>query len=112
MTPEEHLSVPYVMVMESIEGPSGDWLRQASYPELPGCIAQAATPIEAIDQLERQRISYILERLQDGRPVPVPRAPLRHGSEGLQLERLEFAKWLKDTKRISDDTKKASPKRH
>ena len=45
MTAEEHLSVPYVMVLESIAGPDGDWLRQASYPELPGCIAQAPTPI-------------------------------------------------------------------
>src|SRR5690242_15383411 len=105
MTPEEHLAVPYVMVMESVESHDGEWLRQASYPELPGCIAQAKTPIEAIDRLEEQRIRYILEQLQSGRPVPVPRPPLRHGSEGLQLERLEFAKWLKDTKRISDNGK-------
>lgn len=97
--------MPYVMVMESIEGPNGEWLRQASYPELPGCIAQATTPIEAIDQLEEQRVNYIIEHLQEGRPVPVPRPPLRHGSEGLRLDRLEFAKWLKDTKRISDHSK-------
>jgi predicted RNase H-like HicB family nuclease len=111
MTPEEHLAVPYVMVMESIERPDGDWVRQASYPELPGCIAQAATPIEAIDRLEEQRVSYILERLQEGRPVPVPRPPLKHGSEGLRLERLEFAKWLKDTKRISDHHTKGSTRK-
>src|SRR5689334_11064884 len=52
MTPEEHLAVPYVMVLESIEGPNGDWLRQASYPELPGLVARAPSPIEAIDRLE------------------------------------------------------------
>lgn len=111
MSPEEHLAVPYVMVMESIEQSDGEWVRQASYPELPGCIAQAATPIEAIEQLEEQRIRWILERLEEGRPVPVPRPPLRHGSEGLRLERLEFAKWLKDTKRISDHTSKGSTRK-
>lgn len=101
MTAEEHLSVPYVMVLESIPGPDGDWLRQASYPELPGCVAQAQTPIEAIDRLEEQRVRYITDRLQSGQPVPVPRAPLRR-AESLSQERLEFARWLKDTDRISD----------
>ncbi|HLY64439.1 MAG TPA: type II toxin-antitoxin system HicB family antitoxin [Chloroflexota bacterium] len=102
LTTEEHLAVPYVMVMESVETPTGDWLRQASYPELPGCSAQAATPLEAIDRLEELRVRYILERLESGRPVPVPRPPLRYGSEGLSFERLGFAKWLKDNRRISD----------
>ena len=102
MTPEEYLAVPYVLVMESIQGPDGNWLRQASYPELPGLVVQAASPLEAIDRLEEQRIHYILEQLEAGRPVPVPRPPLQHGSEGLNLERLEFAKWLRDNKRISD----------
>ena len=55
MTAEEYLAVPYVMVLESVPAANGDWLRQASYPELPGCIAQAQTPIEAIDRLEEQR---------------------------------------------------------
>ena len=101
MTPEEHLAVPYVMVLESIPGPGGDWVRQASYPELPGLVAQAPTPIEAIDRLEEQRVTYILEQLQAGRPVPVPRPPLRR-PESLSQERLEFARWLKDNDRISD----------
>ena len=101
MTAAEHLSVPYVMVLESIPGPDGDWLRQASYPELPGCVAQAPTPIEAIDRLEEQRVRYILDRLESGQPVPVPRPPL-HRAEALSQERLEFARWLKDNQRISD----------
>jgi predicted RNase H-like HicB family nuclease len=101
MTAEEHLSVPYVMVLESVAGPDGDWLRQASYPELPGCIARAATPIEAIDRLEEQRVQYIMDRLEAGQPVPVPRPPL-HRTQALSQERLEFARWLKDNERISD----------
>lgn len=104
MTPEEYLAVPYVMVLESVPTPDGDWLRQASYPELPGCIARAQTPIEAIDQLEEQRVKYIMERLGAGQPVPVPRPPL-HRSDSLSQERLEFARWLKDNQRISDGPK-------
>ena len=104
MTPEEHLSVPYVMVLESVPTEGGDWLRQASYPELPGCVAQAPTPLEAIDRLEEQRVRWILDRLDAGQPVPVPRPPL-HRSERLSQERLEFARWLKDTQRISDEPK-------
>ena len=104
MTPEEYLAVPYVMVLESVPAPDGDWLRQASYPELPGCIAQAQTPIEAIDRLEEQRVHYIMYRLEAGKPVPVPRPPL-HRPESLSQERLEFARWLKDNQRISDEPK-------
>jgi predicted RNase H-like HicB family nuclease len=104
MTPQEYLAVPYVMVLESVPAANGDWLRQASYPELPGCIAQAQTPIEAIDRLEQQRVSFIMDRLEAGQPVPVPRPPL-HRTESLSQERLEFARWLKDNQRISDEPK-------
>jgi len=104
MTAEEYLAVPYVMVLESVPAADGDWMRQASYPELPGCVAQAQTPIEAIERLEEQRVRYILERLDTGQPVPVPRPPLRR-AESLSQERLEFARWLKDTQRITDEPK-------
>lgn len=76
MTLEEHLAVPYIMVLESVPAPDGDWLRQASYPELPECVAQAPTPIEAMDRLEEQKLRYIAGRLQAGEPIPVPRPPL------------------------------------
>jgi predicted RNase H-like HicB family nuclease len=104
MTAEEYLAIPYVMVLESVEKPDGDWVRQASYPELPGCVAQADTPLEAIDRLEEQRVRFIMERVQAGQPVPVPRPPL-HRAESLSQERLEFARWLRQTDRISDHHK-------
>ena len=47
MTPEEHLAVPYILVIESFEGPDGTWLRRAEYPELPDCVGIAETPLEA-----------------------------------------------------------------
>lgn len=76
MTREEHLRVPYVLVVESIEKPGGDWLRRASYPELGGAHAEADSVIEAIEAADDLRVEIILDRLSRGLPVPVPRPPL------------------------------------
>ncbi len=76
MTREEYLAVPYVLTMEAIEGPDGDWICRASYPELPGCVSEAASPLDCLDQLEDTRVQIILERLRTGQYIPVPRPPL------------------------------------
>jgi predicted RNase H-like HicB family nuclease len=76
VTAEEHLAVPYVLVMESFEGPDGTWLRRAAYPELPGCFVIALSPVEAFDRLEEARVRYILQHLERGEAVSVPRPPL------------------------------------
>ena len=101
MTPEEYLAIPYVMVVESFEGPDGEWFRRAAYPEL-GVVAEALSPLDAIDELEKARVSTILSRLERGEPVPVPRPPLRDEIGGLDPEHLGFAKWLVDQKRLED----------
>jgi predicted RNase H-like HicB family nuclease len=80
MTPEDHLRVPYIMVISSAVRPDGAWVRRAEYPELPGCVAEADTPLEAIDRLEDMRAQSILTRLDRGERVPVPRPPLRRGA--------------------------------
>jgi len=72
-----HLDVPYIIIMESIEKEDGDWVRRATYPELPDCVVEAATPIEAVERLEELRVRSIRELLEEGRPVPTPRDPLR-----------------------------------
>ena len=101
MTPEEYLAIPYVMVLESIEGPDGEWFRRASYPEL-GVAGEALSPLDAIAKLEEARVTTILERLERGEEVPVPRPPLREEIEDLSAERLGFAKWLVERKRVGD----------
>ena len=53
MTPEEHLAVPYILVMESFEASDGTWMRRAEYPELPGCVGIGSGPLEALDKLEK-----------------------------------------------------------
>jgi hypothetical protein len=75
MTPEEYLAIPYMLVVESLEGPDGEWFRRARYPEL-GVSADGASPLDAIDKLEETRVMTILNRLERGESIPVPRPPL------------------------------------
>ena len=103
MTLEEHLAVPYVLCLESVAGPGGEWVRRAHYPELPGCVGEGASPLEAIARLDEARVRYIAERLARGEPIPVPRPPLRAAQPAVNAERLAFARWLVAQKRLSDD---------
>lgn len=90
MTPDEYLAVPYVLTVDSIRRPDGTWVRRAEYPEI-GCVGEGATLIEAVDQVEEIRVRYILERLEQGEAIPVPRPPLRSSGPALDLERLVLA---------------------
>jgi hypothetical protein len=76
MTRDEYLRIPYVLVVESIEKPDGDWCRRASYPELPGALAEAESAVEAIDVADERRVQIILRSLGSGVPIPVPRQPI------------------------------------
>jgi hypothetical protein len=76
VTRDEYLRVPLVLVVESIEKPGGNWLRRASYPELPGAVVEAESAVDAIDGVEDKRIEIILDRLDRGMQVPVPRRPI------------------------------------
>ena len=69
-------AVPYVLVLESVER-GGEWLRRAEYPELPGCVAEAVSALEAIDKVEHERLRVLREMWDRGAPIPVPRPPLR-----------------------------------
>ena len=74
----ECLAVPYVVVMYAVER-DGDWLRQAEYPELPGCSVIAATALEAMDELEMLRVRIIVDMHHRGEEPPRPRPPLKSG---------------------------------
>jgi predicted RNase H-like HicB family nuclease len=69
-------AVPYLLVLESIER-GGEWLRRAEHPELPGCVAEAPSALEALDQLEQARLRVLRQLWDRGAPIPVPRPPLR-----------------------------------
>ena len=76
VTRDEYLRIPYVLVVESVMQPDGDWLRRASYPELPGACAEAESAVDAMDLADDRRASIITERLARGERVPVPRPPI------------------------------------
>ena len=102
MEAEEYLAVPYVLAVESVRRPDGNWVRRAEYPELPGCVVEAESAVEAVERLEEAKVRYIVERLQRGEPVPVPRPPLTSMIPALNSERLGFARWLVQERRLSD----------
>jgi len=70
--------VPYLLVIESVEH-GGRWLRRATYPELPGCVAEAHSALQAMEQLEHERRRLLRELWNRGAAIPVPRPPL-HGA--------------------------------
>ena len=69
-------AVPYLLVVESVER-GGQWVRRAEHPELPGCFAEAASAVEAIEKLDRQRLLLLRQLWARGAPIPVPRPPLQ-----------------------------------
>ena len=90
MTEEDYLAIPYVMAMEPVQTPSGEWLCRAEYPEL-GCVVEASSVLVAIDELEAARERFIRERLRRGEPIPVPRSPLSPLGEPLDSRRPDAA---------------------
>jgi hypothetical protein len=72
----DYEAVPYLLVVESVER-DGRWLRRAEYPELPGCAAESASVLEAMETLERERRRLLRELWERGAPIPVPRPALR-----------------------------------
>jgi predicted RNase H-like HicB family nuclease len=68
-------AVPYLLVLESVER-DGEWLRRAEHPELPGCVAEAHSALEALDKLEEARLRMLRQLWDRGVFIPVPRPPL------------------------------------
>jgi hypothetical protein len=76
VTRDEYLRVPFVLVVESVRKPDGEWCRRASYPELPGATAEALSAVDAMDLADERRVAIILDRLTRGTAIPVPRPPI------------------------------------
>ena len=52
-----------------------------SFPDLPGCIADGATPEEAFHQAEDAMIAWIATAKEFGDPIPKPSAPARYSGQ-------------------------------
>lgn len=70
------LSIPYLLEAEAVETEPGQWSIRLAYPELPGCVAEAAVVEDALKDLERQRIEMIVRLVEQGKEPPIPRKPL------------------------------------
>src|SRR5256885_1349489 len=59
--------------------PMGTYVRRrrAEHPELPGCFAEAASAVDAIEKLGAQRLRLLRQLWECGAPIPVPRPALR-----------------------------------
>ena len=51
-------------------------------------MGEGATPLEAIERLERARVEYIAGRVARGQAIPVPRPPLRAAAQATNVDRL------------------------
>jgi hypothetical protein len=71
----EDLSVPYTLMMSAVER-DGTWLRRAEYRELPGCVVEALTALEAVHRVDVLRVRLIVEMRRRGEAAPRPRPPL------------------------------------
>jgi predicted RNase H-like HicB family nuclease len=99
---EYYLAVPYMLAVESVEKPDGDWVRRAEYPELPDCYAEAFAAVDAIEKVEERRVQCLKDMLERGEEIPVPRPPLITGMPDLDRDRLGFARWLVDEKKLTE----------
>lgn len=77
MALDDYLAIPYILDTRAVRGADGTWVCQLAYEELPECVAEARSPLAALDELEEKRITYITERYRQGLAIPVPRPPLR-----------------------------------
>jgi predicted RNase H-like HicB family nuclease len=78
------LSVPYRIEAFTAETGAGVWVRRAAYPELPDCMAEAATIEETLARLEHRRLQVLVDLMQAGTTPPMPRPALRdYDADGL-----------------------------
>lgn len=81
MKVREYLSIPYILEAQPIER-DGVWTRRLRYPELGDFEAEHEDVEQALLELERLRITEVMNRLRAGDPPPVPRDPLETTDQG------------------------------
>jgi len=64
-----YLGLPYTI--ELIPEPQGGWY--AGIKELPGCMTEADTPEEALDEIRQLQAEWLQISLEDGQAIPEPR---------------------------------------
>ena len=65
---EAYLNRPYAIVLYS--SPEGGFA--VEIPDLPGCLSQGETEVEALAAIEDAKRPWLTVALQDERPIPLP----------------------------------------
>ncbi len=73
-TLDDYLALPYTIELVRDEDDEGNSGYVAEVEELPGCLSQGATPEEAIRNIFDAMEGWLSVALEDGRPIPEPRA--------------------------------------
>ncbi len=71
---DDYLALPYTIELVRDEDDEGNSGYVAEVEELPGCLSQGATPEEAIRNIFDAMEGWLSVALEDGRPIPEPRA--------------------------------------
>lgn len=72
----DYLRIPYILEASSFQTADGDWMRRAEYIELPGCVAESTSIVDAIGQVEEKKARVLAEMVRAGKEPPMPRPPL------------------------------------
>lgn len=101
---DDYLRIPYVLESSSVEREDGTWVRRADYVELPGCSAEAASIIEAIDAADVQRIRLLLGMWRAGERPPTPRPVLAERDIAADVHRLGLSAEYHETLRVTGES--------
>ena len=74
---DEYLAVPLIIQSYSVERDDGTWVRRVRCDELPGCVAESESIVDALHALEAKRAELTRRLLDSGREPPTVRAPIR-----------------------------------
>lgn len=94
-TVRDVLTTPFLLISESVETEDGEWMRKLSYPEL-SCSVVADNVLEALDQLEIDRVRALVAALEreSSLPVAVAREPVADVELPELLEKAELHPWI------------------
>lgn len=92
-TVRDLLTAPFLLISESVETKDGDWKRKLSYPEL-SCSVVADNVLDALDQLEIDRVRTLVSALEHASGLPLVREPVPDVELAELLEKADLSLWI------------------
>jgi predicted RNase H-like HicB family nuclease len=87
----EYLRIPYLLQASSVQSQDGRWVRRAEFPELPHCVAESSSIVDAIAAVEELRVEILADMVRKNELPPTPRQPLQSIDGEEELRRYGFA---------------------